>query len=547
MFRYRCPECQQILQASELRAGQSTICPKCFNKITIPADRSHWLGDESPPASDPRLATASSASARSASPAPGADSRAAEAVVTSSASREASEMPAAPPARGFSTVVEPESPEPASRSSSMPLSAPPPRYPGSDYSGASSASASSLSGGWKASGQRSPAPRVVTFSSAASDGDVDGAVSFNSPLALRSELDIAAELTNVLTTRMKPPPQPPRDLYLSTAFWMLLTGMGVVLLSLTLFKNVDYLIWVKFIGWVQVVVGYVWIVVLTFRRNPVRAVYCAVPPITFWYLLQKRYRRYRPLRFVLTGFLLVLFGWLAPNVLSETRRLSGADQPLVPVLEPDVEALPKVEQLRYYRDKRQSTRLIELLQNLDRTEPLFASSPAERVELAAELRQLADPAITGDPSIRAAAIPAYVRWSGDDARSLLLAAMQGHPNERKQAILLLHRWKNDPDVARVLASRLGHREDSELAKNSLALMDPATVFQAVKPLLIDKRRDKLVHFAVLDLLTTPGIGSEEVIRFLQAEKDKFSDLAIQNEIRRAIQRIRDNLGLPAES
>src|SRR5581483_2979465 len=54
-----------------------------------------------------------------------------------------------------------------------------------------------------------------------------GPVGFDEPLHLRSQMDIAAELTAVLTTRMKPPPEPPRDLKPSTAIWLLATGIAV--------------------------------------------------------------------------------------------------------------------------------------------------------------------------------------------------------------------------------------------------------------------------------------------------------------------------------
>lgn len=537
MFRYRCPKCRQTLQAPEIRAGKATVCPKCSSKITIPADPAQWLTDAPQPAtteakSKPEPVGATRQSDFGDVMAPihvGMGEAAASPKVEAPAPRVDAPPPSPPePIPAATTSASTTTPPPAPETQVKVTPAPPPT--------------------------ERPQPRRVVTTSSASNGAhaaVDDSVSFNQSLHLRSEMDIAAALTDVLTSRMKPPPKPPRDLNPSTAFWLILTGIGVILLSMTLFKNVDYLQWVKFIGWAEVAIGYIWIVVLAFRRAPASAAYCAIPPVTFWYLVQKRYRRYRPLRFVATGALLVLFGWLAPRVLTQTRQLSGADEPLVPPQEQDASSLSKVEQVRLYRDKRQFDRLIALLRNLDRTEPLFAASPGERVELAAELQKLADPAVTSDPGIRAAAIPAYVRWSGNDARGLLLAAIQGHPDERKVAIQLLHKWRDDPDVARVLASRLGNRDESDLAKNALVIMDPATVIQAIKPLLSDKRKDKTVHLAALDLLAVAGIGDfnggDDVIKFLQGELDKFTDQALNRQVQLTILRIKENLSQPPKS
>lgn len=521
MFRYRCPKCRQTLQAPEIRAGKATVCPKCSSKITIPSDPAQWLTDApQPAAAEPARSTPEPAAARvpdygdvlapihvgAAAPSPQVEAMAAA----------ASPRVESQPAANAVTTTPPPPAETQVKTAPAPSERPQPR-------------------------------RVVTTVAPANGAHADDSVSFNQPLSLRSEMDIAAALTDVLTTRMKPPPKPPRDLYPSTAFWLILTGIAVILLSLTLFKNVDHLKWVKFIGWTEIAVGYIWIVVLAFRREPASAAYCIVPPITFWYLIQKRYRRYRPLRFVGTGALLVIFAWLAPQVMSETRKFSGASEPVIVTQEQDANDLPKIDQIRLYRDKRQFDRLIQVLRNLDRTEPLFAASPTERAELAVELRRLVNPAITSDPGIRAAAIPAYVRWGGDDARALLLGAIQGHPDERKQALQLLHTWRTDPDVARVLASRLGNRDESDLAKNSLVLMDPATVVQAIKPLLSDKRKDKTIHLAALDLLAVPGIGDvklsadDDVIKFLQGEVEKFNDQALNRQVQLTILKIKENM------
>src|SRR5207237_118581 len=49
MFRYRCPNCRQVLQALEIRAGKTTICSKCSQSIAIPADRTLWIDEAAAP------------------------------------------------------------------------------------------------------------------------------------------------------------------------------------------------------------------------------------------------------------------------------------------------------------------------------------------------------------------------------------------------------------------------------------------------------------------------------------------------------------------
>jgi hypothetical protein len=49
MFRYRCPHCTKLLQAPEVRAGKATVCPKCSQALTIPADKADWLNERGEP------------------------------------------------------------------------------------------------------------------------------------------------------------------------------------------------------------------------------------------------------------------------------------------------------------------------------------------------------------------------------------------------------------------------------------------------------------------------------------------------------------------
>ena len=574
MFRYRCPQCRQVLQAPEIRAGKATVCPKCSTKITIPADPAQWLTDSATPAkSEPRPAPAPRSqefddalapihvgTLEAATPAPEAKPRVSDRVPEPVAIAHAPE-PVAPTA----AVTEAPGVEPPPTRTPLPPSLPDPTpvpevkvapvevKPAPEVKTAAPEvtpvpEVKAPPAPPPVAVERPQARRVVMTSVApasSSHTPPEDTVSFNPPLHLRSEMDIAAALTDVLTTRMKPPPKPPRDLYISTAFWLLLTGIAAILLGLTLFKPLDYLKWVIYVGALQIVIGYVWIVALAFRRDPASAVTAAIPPITFMYLANKRYRRFRPLRFVLTGALLIVFALFgAPGILPQTRHFAGADESVIPVPGQDTASLSEIERLRIYKDKRQIDLLIDLLQKLDKKDPEYSASAPQRVELAAELRILADPALTSDSSVRAAALPAYVRWSGEaSARDLvLLAVVKGQPAERSQAIKLLYLWK-DPEVARVVASRLGTTSsaESELAKNALINIGGDLAVQAIVPILRDKEKDKTLHLTALELLAHPAISNQEALTFLRQEKDKFADTSLNKAIERTIGKIMDNL------
>ncbi|WP_171470681.1 hypothetical protein [Frigoriglobus tundricola] len=94
------------------------------------------------------------------------------------------------------------------------------------------------------------------------------------PVQLQTQADIAVALTAALSTRMKPPATPRRDLRPSTAAWMLLTGMGVTLLLLAVFSDPGYRWAALAAGAVQIVCGYAWIVRLTHMRDPQRGLLC---------------------------------------------------------------------------------------------------------------------------------------------------------------------------------------------------------------------------------------------------------------------------------
>src|SRR5262249_50761429 len=164
------------------------------------------------------------------------------------------------------------------------------------------------------------------------DADVLGAIAVGAedsredkPLRLRSQADIAAELTTALTTRMKPPPRPPRDIRPSTAVWLLATGIAVALLILALLTSNAFLPAVAClpgavgIGRGEVGIGCGWVAWIAGQRDWRRGLLAILPPANVWFLTRRRYAKYRPLWFVITGALLLAAAFASGYALPHTR------------------------------------------------------------------------------------------------------------------------------------------------------------------------------------------------------------------------------------
>ena len=151
-------------------------------------------------------------------------------------------------------------------------------------------------------------------------------------------MDLAVDLTSALAARMKPPPKPPRDLKPSTAVWILTTGIGVALLLGTLLSSNNFVETVIAIGVAQIIAGYAWVTAIAFRRDAQRGIACAVPPVTFWYLFNAKYAKFRPLRFMISGAVLIALAFLGPSC--NLKRVRGPASRRCPALSVALRKLP---------------------------------------------------------------------------------------------------------------------------------------------------------------------------------------------------------------
>lgn len=324
---------------------------------------------------------------------------------------------------------------------------------------------------------------------------------------------------------MKPPRQPRRDVHLSTACWLVLTCVATGLLLATLTSAANYALWVGVLGAGQILVGYGWIVALTTQRQVQRGIACAVPPITLYYLLQRKYAQFRPLRFVVTGAALVGLALLTPTVAPQTRAWVGVGR-AVPPAEPEWEQLSKLQQLRKLREVKAYDKLIDLLGVLTATDAQQSVDARDRQDLATEIKRLCS---HSDVGVKVAAMAAYTRWGGEDARDLCLAAIQSQSqDERLMAITLLPQWKNTdaaPEVARAVAALIGRPGvETNRAKAALEEIGGVAAERAARALLLraEDRQAKLLALNILE-----KVGGEDSISELRSYANTSLDQAVK--------------------
>lgn len=379
---------------------------------------------------------------------------------------------------------------------------------------------------WAADAQGAPRVRRLVGTTPAPPRR-SGGEGYVEPARGRSQADIAADLTSALTSRMKPPPRPRRDLKLSTALWLLATGVAAGLLVATLFTDNNLATAALAIGVVQVAVGYVWIIWLTARRDWVRGVLAAVPPLTAWYLGQWKYAKFRPLRFVVTGAALVGLALAAGHAQSHTRAWAGVDaagaDPAAPA---DPSAQRKIAQLRRFRDDRSYPALVKLLRDLARTDPVYSDEAKDKADFRAELRALCDHA---DAEVKVEALAAFATWGDDrEAQELCLAAVRtDNPDARMMALRLLPKWKEER-VAGAVSARLQQRPGMEVAAAQKALVElggPVAERAAVP--LLGEQYDQNVRLTAVEILTDDRVASPAAAAALRDAARSTSDPAVR--------------------
>ncbi len=577
MLRYRCPQCSQLLLAHELRAGKRSVCTRCLTSHVIPAERQRWLNEAGEPLDPPPVEVNHPVAAAEPIPADSKPTFAEPAVAEPAVAEPTFAGPTAadmspsanPKAAGLSADDEPKfaespsaGPEPTDPTPADPLHTaapavdtdlaepelgpPKPDWPEAETALSESAP-SSVSPAYSPAPLSpgsavvlTPSPRKTRKGSSAADTPLPRVIH------ARTQADITAALTEALTRRMRPPRKPHRDLRPSTALWLVLLTAAVVLVPIALFTAGDprqYGGWVIGLGIAQLVLGYVWIVWLTGRRTWSRGVACAVPPITFYYLLQEKYARLRPLRFVVTGLLLVAAGVLLPIAAPTTRAWVGLtekdpDRPTPPVS--TGEGTTKLDQIRGLQQRKAYDRLIELIRSLARTDEVLSADARDRDELAVELRRLVDHPDTG---VKVAALEAYARWGGADARELCLNALSRSEEEKLMALRLLPQWKDTeaaPAIAQAVAALIVR--PGLVTNRAIAALEeiggPAA--EAATLGLLTRSDEQATRVLALNILEK--VGGEQAVTVLRGYAATSLDQTIKAKTLDTIEVIRARLG-----
>jgi len=596
MLRYRCPQCSQLLSAHELRAGKRSVCTRCLTSHVIPAERHHWLNEAGEPLAPPpaemnqpvAVTEPASADSKPIFAEPTADSKPtfagptfaepsadpkptfAEPTYAEPSAIDISPLPSAKSmTAGFTAAAEPTAAEPPSGSPGpadpapadpLPAVAPAvdrdlpepelgptkPDWPEAEPA-LNEAAPTPVSPAYGptplAPGSTvvlSPVPRATRRESSPADTPLPRV------FHARTQADIAAAITEALTLRMRPPRKPHRDLRPSTALWLVLLTVAVVLVPIALFTGGNprqYGGWVIGLGIAQLLLGYVWIVWLTGRRASSRGLACAVPPVTIYYLLQQKYARLRPLRFVVTGVLLVAVGLLLPIAAPTTRAWVGvtekdSDRPTLPA--PTGEGTTKLDQIRGLLERKAYDRLIELIRSLARTDEVLSADARDRDELAVELRRLVDHPDTG---VKVAALEAYARWGGADARELCLNALSRSEEEKLMALRLLPQWKDTeaaPAIAQAIAALIVR--PGLVTNRAIAALEevggPAA--EAATLGLLTRSDEQAARVLALNILEK--VGGERAITVLRGYAATSLDQTIKAKTLDTIEVIRARLG-----
>lgn len=505
MIRYRCPHCSAQSAVNERRAGQPSVCNKCFAPHTIPADPALWLNESGEPLY------------------PVAPEPEPLAPVFAPAVPDPIPVEAAPPIVQLEPVrvavlpraPEPE-PEPLPQVASVAIATPPPAA--------------------IAPAPRPlpvPAPTPVPRRASANER-------YGEPVQLQTQADITAALTAALSSRMKPRARERRDLRPSTAIWLLLTGIGIALALVALFLDAQYRTAVFVVAAVQVLAGYAWIVRMCAQRDTARGWACAVPPLTFGYLVQYKYAKLRPLRFVVTGALLALVGVAVPALAPHLQGAFAKPERPAPVEPPRPEATSRLALLKQHREERSYDALLKLLDDLAKSDPYYSPDKADAPALSAELKALCDHHLT---EVKVRAMAAYARWDPPAARIVCLAAVRSTSSEEREwALRLLPKWK-DNEVARAVQGLIGRpgSAESNRAKAALEEIGGPPAEQAALALL-NRAEDQSTKLTALVILEK--VGGADVPRVLRSYASAADDLAVRNRALHTAEAIEARVKLP---
>lgn len=371
---------------------------------------------------------------------------------------------------------------------------------------------------------RAPAPAARAGRSLARSES--GMVSLH-PTGLAA-VDIGAELSAALTLRMKPPPDPPADLNLSTGGWLILAGLAGLAWIGGVVYDPTLLPFVALVGLLMVAFGFLWAASLAGQRNWVRGAVTLLPPVAIWRIcLPFGDNGYRPLRFVLTGLLAISLYLVGGPAQVGLKRAFAAME----TVQPEIES-PRPAGERLALATKRPDGGLSALTDLAAPDYRAAIPPEEHPGVVRELTRLANDQ-SARSEIRVQALQTLSKWSLPDARGVTLALLSvGEARERRAALELAASYP-DAEVAAAVAARLGTRSEERLAREALARMAPAAGPALLKLAAGD---DPTLAMTALDLLET--VGTATCAADLARLAERAGDSLVRSEAARVLEVVR---------
>jgi hypothetical protein len=567
MFGYPCPFCSQRLLAAPERAGQRTICPKCLKPIVIPKpevekptdaeafsavpdaepdevpismmpDRLDVDIDESndpgkrtpipeprpaarigPPAgtySDPiALQPAAALLVRHPESVSDLESVAAAPIAAEAPGMSPTPLPLPMPSYP-EPIYPPSPPKPAPPRFTAPAPVPTPAFPAPG----------------RITGDH-PASAVPPALAGATSGNTAGLVVFN-PTDVEAA-NIAAQLTTVISMTMKPAPEPPSDLRLTTGLWITLTACGAALWLFCMMSDPEPLKYVAVIGAIELVIGYFWVAVAWGNKNPKQGFSTLFPPLWVYRAANPPYEPgYRPLRFVVAGAVLLSMFVIAPKVQPTIYGWIGIadDQQQLP---PDKPETPLMK-LHVAESDGDTLGIKRQLALFAKPESLILSAAHEKPAVIATLNRL----VRGPRAeIRDDALRALAIWSKDDAKPNVLAAIsKGTDEERETAYELVTAW-NDDETVQLLVKQLGTNNLARPALDEIGRSPAgrAAIERAILPYLRANAVERRNDFLAL----ASEYGGSDTIPVLEAQLAKLIIASERESIQLCIAKIQARL------
>lgn len=347
--------------------------------------------------------------------------------------------------------------------------------------------------------------------------------------------NIAAQLTTVISMTMKPAPEPPSDLRLTTGLWIILTACGGALWLFCMISDPEPLKYVAVIGALELLIGYLWVAVAYGQRNLRNGFTTLFPPLWVYRAANPPYEPgYRPLRFVVAGAILLSMYVIAPKVQPSIYAWIGIPDDTV-IQVPEIPETPLMKLLAAESDgdtysvKRQ-------LALFAKPESIILTPADEKPAVVANLNRIVK---KGRPELRDEAIRALAIWSREDAKPVILAALDDSNDDiRETAYELIVAW-NDRETVQRLVNQLGNSNLARPALETIGRSEPgrAAIEEAILPLIqsnqID-RRNVLIALA-------SEFGGAKLLPILE---EQMAKLAVQSEretLRICISKIRSRL------